>query len=222
MDIGGRSMLARVVRRSQRAEQVDKVVVATVDAPAEDAIVVECRRLGIGFSRGSDEDVLERSEKTADEHGADIIVRITSDCPLIEPAIIDRTIIAFKENCPDYASNSIEATYPRGLDVEVFSRDALRQAAKKAHKPYERAHVTPYIYQHPTEFKLLSIKSDIDRSRLRWTVDTPADLQFARAVYGHFNDADEFSWTDVLQLLADQPELVKINENVRQKALEEG
>jgi len=220
-DLDGKSVLARVVERLRRARLVNDVVIATTDRPADDIIVQECRRLSTSVSRGDEENVLDRYYRAAQLFKADVVVRVTSDCPLIDPEITDKTTAAFLEAKPDYASNVRERTYPRGLDAEVFTFDTLARTWRVATKPYERVHVTPYIYEHPQEFRVLSVTGDKDYSSHRWTVDTPEDLEFIRAVYARLKDKPAFLWTDVLQVLEREPELIEINRSIEQKALHE-
>lgn len=220
-DIHGRTMLARVVRRALRSALIDKLVVATTEKEADDAIVSECDSLGISCFRGSEDDVLDRYYQAARTFSADSIVRITSDCPLIDPEIIDRVMQAFLDNGPDYASNIIKSTYPRGLDVEVFTFDALEKAWYEASADFQHVHVTPYIYQHPKQFRILSVSGDEDLSRHRWTVDTREDLALIQAVYAKINRDDLFSWRDVLELFNREPNLAEVNRHIRQKTLGE-
>ncbi|NYT09584.1 MAG: NTP transferase domain-containing protein [Methanosarcinales archaeon] len=221
-DIGGITMLARVVSRLARSELIDQILVATTTKRSDDPIAAECDRLKVPVFRGDEEDVLDRYYQAALAHGADTVVRITSDCPLIEPEVVGKVIRAFLEGNPDYASNSLERTYPRGLDAEVVSMVALTKAWQEATEPYQRVHVTPYIYQNPDRFKLLTIKSNVDYSHYRWTVDTQEDLDFVRAVYTSFGNEDSFTWKDLIFLLAKEPELAEINSHIRQKSLVEG
>ncbi len=220
-DICGRTMLARVVRRARRSRLVDEVAVATTTEPEDIAIVEECRSLGVRYFRGSEQDVLDRYYRAAREFSADAVVRITSDCPLIDPEIIDLVVRAFLDNEPDYASNTLVGTYPRGLDVEVFSMKALERARAEASMDYQRIHVTPYLYQNPGIFRLLSVTGDEDYSRYRWTVDTQEDLDLVRTIYGMISKDDDFSWRDVLALMKREPALAEINRHIRQKSLEE-
>lgn len=222
MDVGGSTMLARVVERTRRARGIDAVVVAATIDRRDDAILAECRSLDVPVTRGSEEDVLDRYHRAAAEHHADPVVRITSDCPLLEPAVLDQTLDAFREGHPDYASNVLERTFPQGLDVEVMRRDALERAWRAAKQPYERVHVTPYIYQHPDAFRLLAVRADGDYSGYRWTVDTAEDLAFVREIYSRLGRDGQFGWRDVLDLLRREPRLAEINRHVRQKSLEEG
>ena len=221
-DIGGRTMLARVVRRTQRATLVDKVVVATTMEPTDDAIVAECQHLGVSVFRGSEPDVLDRYYQAAEVYEAEAIVRITADCPLIDSGIIDRVVRAFLEERPDYASNTLACAHPRGLDVEVMTMAALAHTRQEAHKPYQRAHVTAYIYENPWLFRLLAITEETDYSHHRWTVDTPEDLAFVRAVYACLNNDDDFTWRDALVVLARDPKLMELNQHIEQKTLKEG
>lgn len=218
-DLGGKSMLARVVERLRRTRLITEVLVATTDTAADDIIVAECRKRSVPVSRGDQKDVLDRYFRAAQLAKAEVVVRITADCPLIDPEITDKTIAGFLEAGPDYASNVLKRTYPRGLDTEVMSVATLELAWRQARKPYEREHVTPYIYEHPDEFKLSSVTGEEDHGAHRWTVDTPEDLEFVRAVYERFAPDDTFSWRDVLDLLQREPELVELNRSVQQKSM---
>lgn len=221
-DIAGQSMLARVVRRVARARLVDEVVVATSTSPADEAVVAECERLGVASFRGDEQDVLDRYYRAAVHFRAPTVVRVTSDCPLIEPEIVDEVVAAFQAARPDYASNTLERTYPRGLDTEVMSLDALARAWAEAPEPYHWIHVTPYFYQNPELFSLVSVTQARDDSEQRWTVDTADDLAFVRQIYERLGGGDEVYWQDVLDLLEREPGLRALNRDVRQKALREG
>jgi len=222
LDLGGQTVLARVIRRLQRARLIDEIVVATTKSVIDDPIVRECDRLSIRFFRGEERDVLDRYYQAAQRIGAEGIVRITSDCPLNDPEITDHTIGAFLERRPDYASNALQRTFPRGLDTEVMTWEALARAWEGAELAYQRAHVTPYIYENPGRFDILSVKGEADYSSHRWTLDTTEDLSFIRAVYDRVHNDDSFSWRDILALLEREPELTELNCAVMQKALHEG
>jgi spore coat polysaccharide biosynthesis protein SpsF len=221
-DLAGETVLARVVNRVRRARLIDEALVATTDRVADDAIVEECSSLSVLVFRGDQDDVLDRYFRAAQLAKADVVVRITSDCPLIDPEITDKTIAAFLETRSDYASNALVRTYPRGLDTEVMSSAALGRARKEARKPYEREHVTPYFYEHPAKFKILSVTGDADYSGHRWTVDTPEDLALVRAIYARLKGNSAFLWRDVVDLLDREPELMELNRSIMQKALHEG
>jgi spore coat polysaccharide biosynthesis protein SpsF len=218
-DLGGQTVLARVIARLRRARLIDELLVATTHSPADDALVTECGNCSVALYRGDENDVLDRYYQAAKMARADVVVRITSDCPLIDPEITGKTIAAFMKVLPDYASNALVRTYPRGLDTEVMSIEALSRAWQQARNPHEREHVTPYIYQHPEKFKILSVTGDADYSRQRWTLDTAEDLELIRSIYARFPGDAVFSWRDVLQLVEREPELLKINAAVMQKAL---
>ena len=220
--LSGETVLARVVNRSRRAALVDEVVVATTVRDADDAIVKECERLAVEYFRGDEADVLDRYYRTAREFSADAIVRITSDCPLIDPELIDATIHSFLGQMPDYATNALVVTYPRGLDVEVFTAEALARSWNSAKETYQRTHVTPYIYENPELFKILSLTAENDYSRYRWTLDTTEDLEAIREIYKHFLDDHRIHWREVISLMESHPDLAEKNAHVLQKALREG
>lgn len=220
-DLEGKTVLARVIERLRRARLIHEVLIATTDRPADDTIVAESRRLSAPISRGDQDDVLDRYYRAAQLAKAEVVVRVTSDCPLIDPEITDKTIAAFLEAKPDYASNIQVRTYPRGLDTEVMSFAALSRAWQGAQKKYEREHVTPFIFEHPAEFKLLSVACEKDYSAHRWTVDTEEDLQLVQAVYARLKDKPEFLWRDVLNVLEREPELLELNRSIMQKAVHE-
>jgi spore coat polysaccharide biosynthesis protein SpsF len=221
MDIAGRTMLARTVERTRRAKRLDEVVVAATTASADEAIVAECGRLEAPVFRGAEEDVLDRYRRAAVAHGAGAVVRVTSDCPLIDPGIIDRVVGAFLREKPDYASNSLRPAFPVGLGVSVARVEALERAWREARERYERVHVMPYLYRNPRRFRLLSVEGEEDLSGHRWTVDTGEDLEFVRAVYARLGGEGLFDWRDVLALLEREPALADINRHVRQKRIEE-
>lgn len=221
-DLEGESVLARVVSRLRRARLIDELLIATTDQPADDVIVEECKRCYVPVFRGDEKDVLDRYFRAAQFYRAGIVVRITSDCPLIDPEITDKTIGAFLDARPDYASNALVRTYPRGLDTEVVTLEALERAWRAAREPYQRAHVTPYIYQNEAAFTILPVAGDADYSHHRWTLDTPEDLAFIRAVYARVQDRETFGWRETLDILEREPELLEMNRLVQQKAMHEG
>jgi spore coat polysaccharide biosynthesis protein SpsF len=221
-DLGGETVLARVVHRTRRARLVDEVVVATSTEPADDAIFHECEFLSVACFRGDEMDVLDRYYRAAQKFSADAIVRITADCPLIDPELIDTTVRAFLAEKPDYATNALIVTYPRGLDVEVFTSDALALAWRYSKETFQRHHVTPYLYEIFGRFKVVSLTADRDYSSCRWSVDTAEDLELIRAIYSHFGERDNFGWREVLRLMESQPKLAELNSHVRQKTLQEG
>jgi len=209
-DIAGCPMLLRVVERAQQAKAIDLVAVITSTHESDDAIEQCCKENGIEVFRGNLDDVLDRYYQAAIHFHADAIVRITADCPLLDPAISDLVVETFKNGDYDYVSNTIECTYPDGLDTEVFRFDALKRAWQSASLKSEREHVTAYIYKHPELFRLGMVRHFEDYSALRWTVDTPTDLDFVRAVYANF-DGMHFGMTEILQFMKEHPEASAIN-----------
>jgi spore coat polysaccharide biosynthesis protein SpsF len=222
MDLGGKTVLARVINRLRRATLINEIIVATTDSVTDDAIVQECHRIEVESFRGSESDVLDRYHQAAAMTAAEGIVRITSDCPFIDPEITDDTIRSFLNLNPDYASNALQRTFPRGLDTEIMTREALACAWREAHLPYQRAHVTPYLYENPSRFDIIAVKGNVDYSDHRWTLDTPEDIAFIRALYERLGNNDDFTWREAFVVLQREPELVELNRGVMQKALQEG
>jgi len=218
-DIAGRTMLVRVVQRTCRSHRLEQVVVATSTAAHDAPVVRQCRQLGIACFRGDEEDVLDRYFQAALHHQADVVVRVTSDCPLIDPGQIDEVVRVFLDERPDYASNTLRRTFPRGLDNEAMWIETLEAAWREAREPHQRVHVTPFIYEHPRRFRLRSVTGREDHSDGRWTVDTIEDLRFVRAVYERLGGEEDFSWRDVLEILEREPSLRRMNGHVRQKAV---
>jgi spore coat polysaccharide biosynthesis protein SpsF len=218
MHVAGAPLLAHVVDRTRRARRVDEVVVATTTQPGDDSIERLALARGWPVTRGSEDDVLDRFVQAARVHDAGVVVRITADCPLMDPTIIDDVIDAYAAGDWDYASNTLdERTYPRGLDVEVIGRDALERAWRDDADPARREHVTPYVYRHPELFRLLPVPGPIDASQHRWCVDTPEDLHLVRWIYAALG-RDDFGWREALHVVEQHPEWEAINRDVEQKA----
>lgn len=220
LDVGGLPMLTRVVSRTQRATTVHEVIVATTVESADEDIVDLCKINNWPYYRGSEQDVLDRYYHAAKAFSSDVIVRVTSDCPLIDPEIIDLCVQRIlQERLLDYVSNTIPPRrFPRGLDVEVMRFSALERAWREDKNLSWREHVTPYIYNHPEKFVLESVTNDIDYSSMRWTVDTQEDIDFVRCIYQHFGH-DLFTWHDVLAVLKEHPEWLAINGHIQQKVI---
>jgi len=221
-DIGGQPMLVRVVERARRARLLVKLVVATTIEDEDNAIGALCDERGYACYRGSTLDVLDRVYQAAREHQADVVVRLTADCPLIDPEGIDQTVRAFLDADPpvDFAANRLPGrrSSPIGLDTEVCSMAALERAWREADQAYQREHVMPYLYVEPGRFRTLLVWDDKDYSHHRWTVDTLEDLELVRQVYGHFDGRDTFSWREVLDLVEREPWLANINADVEHRA----
>lgn len=218
-EIAGRPMLWHVVDRVRRARLIDKVIVATSIAPEDDAIEQFCTAYAIACFRGDLDDVLDRVYRAARTHHARTVARLTADCPLLDPAIVDRVVEVYLRGNFDYVTNALRYTYPDGLDVEVFSFKALERAWQDATLPSEREHVTPYL-RFGSTFARNNVEAEVDtsRRRLRWTVDSSADLEFVREVYARLRPA-EYSWLEALRVIEQEPQLTEINE---QGVLNEG
>ena len=217
MDVAGQPLLELVVNRTGRAHRLDDVVVATTAGPADDAIEHLARDRGWSLARGSEDDVLDRYRDAARANGADVVVRITADCPLMDPELVDEVIAARAAGDWDYASNTLgERTYPRGLDIEVIRTDALERAWREDADPGRREHVTPYVYGHPERFRLLPVPGPTDESGHRWCVDTEEDLQVVRLLYGVLG-RDDFGWRDALEVARRHPDWGALNGDVPQK-----
>lgn len=214
--LAGRPVLAHVIERVRACPLVHEVVVATTDLPLDDAVVEYARSLGVRTHRGSDDDVLSRVYHAA--RGAEVVVRVTADCPLFDPGLLERMLVRFQERRTaadgvDYLSNTIVRTYPRGLDAEIFTFEALEQACEQAIDPFEREHVTPYIYRHPELFHIEAFTGERDLSHLRWTLDTEEDYRFLAELHAALGGQDAlFSMQGVLDLLARRPDLVRTEE----------
>ncbi|OUC13624.1 MAG: acylneuraminate cytidylyltransferase [Alkalinema sp. CACIAM 70d] len=220
----GKPLLEYQLERLQRVSLADQIVVATTVNETDQPIVDLCVRLSIPVYRGSEEDVLARYYEAATQFAAEVIVRVTSDCPLIDPELIDRVIAQYQENHPrdSYVANfSLDRrTYPRGLDVEVFSYQALKEANQEAFEAHQREHVTPFIYQNPTRYTLAALHGDRDYSYHRWTVDTPEDFALIRLLLEELTPVHpQFSFQDVLTLLEQHPAWIEINAHIEQKKL---
>jgi spore coat polysaccharide biosynthesis protein SpsF len=193
--------------------------VATTTLPDDDAIVALASSQGWPVERGSETDLLDRYLAAARAHDADVVVRITSDCPLIDPDVIDATVEAFQAADVDYASNTLEPpTYPRGLDVEVVARAALERAWREDADPDWREHATPYLYRHPESFRLLRVPAGDDHADVRWTLDTPEDYELIKRIYEALG-RDDFGWREALAVVEANPAWAAINSAVAQKAV---
>lgn len=224
--LGDKTVLGHVIARVLACPGVDEVIVATTTASQDEVIVKESLRYGAGIFRGSENDVLSRYYGAAREAGADVIVRVTSDCPLFDPQVLSAMLRRFHEaradgRPMDYLSNTLERTFPRGLDAEVFTFVVLERAQREAMQPHEREHVTPYIYQHPEIFNLEGYRQAKDLSYHRWTLDTEEDWRLIRAVYeALYHEGRIFTTREVVDLLESRPDLLALNSQVEQKKLQ--
>lgn len=221
----GKTVLFHVISRVKACSLVDEVVVATTTSLADDVIVAEAEKCGVNWFRGSEEDVLERYYLAAKQYQADVIVRVTSDRPLFDAEVLNGMLEYFQTETTnglkiDYLSNCLRRSYPRGLDAEVFTFEVLEKAFQSANQPYQREHVTPYIYEHPEIFSLHNQNNDDDLSDYRWTLDTQEDWRLIEEIYKNlYHEQKIFTTDEVLDLLVVNPELLLINAHVEQKTL---
>ena len=270
LDISGRPLLQHMLARVQKSRAIDDVVLATTTDPADDILEQFCQSQNLPCYRGNLHDVLDRYYHAVTQFHADVIIRLTADCPLIDPDLIDLTVMTFLGKRPfpnqpyysqiadhdslkslpfDFGANRLpppwKRTLPIGTDVEVCTFSALERAWKEAGDRYQREHVMPYLYEgislhggmafpdgkpskgarwhvdHGTTqrgFRITLLNHNPDYGSLRWTVDTPADLEFARQIFSRFGGQDDFTWLDVLALIEKEPDLASINADVKHKS----
>lgn len=212
LDLGGRTAIECVIERVKRAENVDEVVVATSISKQDDALVDFCKKLKIKVIRGSENNVLARFQTVALETKADALIRITADCPLIDPEIIDEAIALFEQTSVDYVSNVSPATFPDGLDVEVFSVEALNRASEMGDIDAQREHVTSHI-RHAAGFSRLNIEHSEDLSHVRWTLDNEDDLKALRGILGLSEEILSLNWKEIYRLFSSEAEIRAMNSN---------
>ena len=220
--LGGRPVLEWVLRGAREAGCLDDLVVATSTAPEDDAVERSAREAGAHVVRGPADDVLARYLLALDAHPADAVVRLTADCPLIDPSLVAMVVAAWRAAPAgvDYVATTLERTLPRGLDVELVTADALRRAGREA-TGHDRVHVTSYVWGHPELFRLAGVVVAPGAADLRVTLDTPEDAALLDGVVARTGDRST-GWRELVALLRSNPELVALNATVVQKALEEG
>jgi len=211
-DLGGRPLIAFLLERLRCCDVVEAIVLATTNQPDDDELVDLAESLGVNVIRGSEQDVLARFAFAAASTTASTLVRVTGDCPLVDPDLLAKVISEFHRQEVDYLSNCVPPSYPDGLDLEVFTREALLRAQAECNSAAQREHVTPWMRDSGV-LRVGSLKHSSDLSAMRWTVDEPEDLEVIRAVVAHFGDRSDFSWLDVLELQQRQPHLFAANAN---------
>jgi spore coat polysaccharide biosynthesis protein SpsF len=248
LDIAGKPMIQHVIERTQRARTLEAVAVATTTDPSDDPVAAFAVSMGIPCTRGSLHDVLDRYYSAAKTHAAEVIVRITADCPVIDPAVIDETVKMVAEpssvlglsSSVDFSCNRLPPpfgrSFPIGLDVEVCTFAALERAWKESTATFHREHVMPYLYEgthlvprtshlaegtSPRGFRIAQLHHTPDYGTLRWTVDTPEDLAFIREIFARLGGKPDFTWHDVLEIVQKEPELAQINAEIRHKTMTE-
>ena len=218
-------MLQWVLERVKMAHSIQMVGVATSDNITDDALAEVCLGEGYPCYRGSMYDVLDRYYQAARVFKAEVVVRITGDCPVVDPGLIDHTVAEFFASGADFATNRLpppwKRTYPIGLDTEVASFPALERAWKEAKQPFEREHVMPYLYDEPGRFSTQLVNHDSDYGSLRWTVDTAEDLELVRKIIQNFKGRNDFTWLEVLEFYNKNPGIWVINASIPHKLVTE-
>lgn len=220
MDLSGKPVLKHIVDRVKQSKKVEKIIIATTINPKDDSVVDFCKLEKLDYFRGSEENVLERFHNAAKVFEIDTIIRITGDCPLVDPKIIDKMIGKYLKTKPDILTNAglidSERTFPRGLDAEVFSYVKLLEAHNNADKKYQKEHVTPYIYENSNRINYF--KNSIDLSNIRITLDTIKDYELIKIVYENlYAGKHDFYLKQIEKLFKLNPQLIEINSEIKQK-----
>ncbi|NLJ17763.1 glycosyltransferase family protein [Globicatella sulfidifaciens] len=221
-NLQGKTVLEHVIERVKQSKLIDEIIIATTTHERDAVIESEALRCGVKAFRGSEDDVLSRYYYAAKENKLDVVIRITSDCPLIDPGVLDEIINYYMKNKFDIVSNAgsdlLSRTYPRGLDTEIFSFEVLENAFNNAKEKYQREHVTPYIYEMTRH--VFYYKNSVDYSKYRWTLDTDEDLKLITEIYRKlYRGKHNFYLSDVVGLFEKYPELNNINAHVEQKKI---
>lgn len=219
--ICGKTVLEHDIYRLKKIEQIDEIVIATTIEEKDDVVEEEAKRLKVSCFRGSEDDVLDRYYNAAKDNNADVVVRVTSDCPLIDSFVSGQIIQYYLDNIEkyDYVSNTIDRTYPRGLDTEVFSFKALEKAYSEAKIQRDREHVTPYIWDNSDMFRIFQYKGDGDYSDYRWTLDTEEDFILINKIYEQLYRERYFGMQEILDLYSKDKSLININSKIKQKEI---
>lgn len=220
MELGDKPVLCHVIERLSQSKHIDRIIVATSVSKENDGLAEAVQKWGAPVFRGSESDVLSRYFGAAVAYPADAFIRITADCPLIDPVVTDRVAEVFLSGKWQYVSNGganvAQRTYPRGLDVEIFSFSLLEKTHEQATESYEREHVTPYMYWK--QDSVYYVKNDTKLSQYRWTLDTPEDYCFIKEIFNHFyNGVHDFYMEDIVKYLQENPGLMEINREIEQK-----
>ena len=216
--IKDKTLLELYVNRVKESRLIDKIVIATTTEPEDSVIEDIAKKLKINCFRGSENDLLDRYYQCAKKYKANIIVRLCSDDPFVDYKVVDRAVQIFKDNQVDFVTNHFEPTYPEGLDIEVYSIDALKKSWKEAKLLSEREHVFPYVQNNQNQFKIINFTQDKDYSHLRWTIDYECDYEMTKVIYDYLYDEKLiFLQEDILQLLEKHPEISEINAHIKRK-----
>lgn len=215
-DIEGNPVIKIVIDRLSNSKLIDKIVVATSNESKDDPLAEYLKELGISIFRGSENNVLSRYYEASIKYKASSIVRITADCPIIDPNIVDMVIQKFLDKEADYCSNIFPRSYPQGLDTEIFTKAALKKTYLEAKTYYDKEHVTPYI-RNSEKFKVINLLNDKDASNHRWTLDYEEDLRLLKIIFKYFNPEIHFSSQQVMDFILENPEIISINKQYRIK-----
>lgn len=220
LDLGGQPMLARMVERLKRCQTLDHIVIATTDRDGDAPIVSLAEQIGVGHFRGSEDDVLARVLGAARAHGAEVIVELTGDCPLMDPAVVDRCVNDYLAGGADYVANVLAREYPRGMDVQVFATEILADVARRTDDPTDHEHVSLYIYRHPELYRLRNVPASAAErgGDLEITLDTPEDRDLIRAIWDALAPVNPaFGCAEIVALLRSRPDLRALVDDVRRK-----
>jgi spore coat polysaccharide biosynthesis protein SpsF len=220
--INGKTLIEWVKYRLSFSKEIDQIVLSTADNRANDPLAKLARAIGLGYYRGSENDLVSRIYETAKKFKADAIVRITGDCPLVDPALVDKMIKIYRKKSPnmDYVSNVLPPTFPDGSDIEIISTKTLKRLDREVKNPLYREWITTTIMENPKKFKIYTLKNGKNLSFLRLTVDYPEDFKLAKIIFSRLHKEDRvFSLKDILALLKKEPALIKINEKRVDKGL---
>lgn len=212
--IEGKPIIWHMINRAKKIKSAQQIIVITTRKREDRIFLKIAHENGVLSFQGSEKDVLDRHYSCAIKFNADPIIRITSDCPLIDPNLVERMLQTFLKNNYDYVTNREPPTYPDGLDTEIFAFSALKKVAKYAKMNSEREHVSPYIVKNPKKFKIFNYRNRKNLSHLRWTVDEKRDLRFVRQIYSRMKPKTLFSTSAVLKILSKEPHLQKINQGI--------
>jgi len=220
MEIVGKPMLWHIINRLKFSKKLDDIILAIPDSKENDILEKFAKENNLKYFRGSEEDILSRYYEASKKFNTDVIVRITSDCPLIDPEIVDKVVEKHLRSKADYTANILKRTYPKGLDVEVLSFKALEKSYQETKEQPHREHVTLYIREHPEKFKRINVKNEKDFSQMRWTVDEIEDLEFVREIYKRlYKRRRIFLAKEIVKLLEKEPKLLEINKNIKRKKI---
>jgi spore coat polysaccharide biosynthesis protein SpsF len=222
--ICNRPILSLLIERLRYCKKIDDIILAIPDTHQNDILEEYAVKHGCHYHRGSEEDVLSRYYQTANQFDATDIIRVTADCPFIDPMLVDLMVGQYLKEEVDYTAIEVDSNFPRGLDAEIFGFETLKKTNREAHRDYEREHVTPYIYGHPELFKISSVEADrkLRRPELRLTVDTQEDFDLAKEIFNHlYSEGKVFYTEDIINFLDSRPDLLSINNFITQKKLGE-